>query len=125
MLFRSQEPADAHALLAAVQRTMTTDVGVVRDAARLDLAAATLGDLALIEHHLQQRVPETYEVMNVGHVARALVAAAIVRKESRGSHTRSDFPEQRPEQLGRWVHTGAPGPHFVALPGVPTRGRRR
>jgi aspartate oxidase len=42
------------------------------------------------------------------------VHAAAARCESRGTHTRSDYPDPSPEYLGRFVFAGA-GPDFVPL----------
>ena len=49
----------------------------------------------------------------------ALVTAALAREESRGTHTRVDFPEPSPAFLGRFVTLGtsaAGAPTFVPLP---------
>ena len=40
-----------------------------------------------------------YEATNVVTVARALLAAALARTESRGCHRRLDYPEPRPEWM--------------------------
>jgi succinate dehydrogenase/fumarate reductase flavoprotein subunit len=57
-------------------------------------------------------------------VSRAIVASATERTESRGSHTRRDFPEPDDELLGRFVSFGSTVPVFVPLPSVVARGRR-
>ncbi|NME80795.1 L-aspartate oxidase [Rhodococcus sp. 105337] len=75
-----------------LQRLMTRHASVVRDADGLAAASATLGaapsstciDLPLLED----------AALTV--TARALVAAAERRTESRGCHTRSDHPESHP-----------------------------
>ena len=46
-----------------------------------------------------------YEATNVATVARALLAAATARTESRGCHRRSDHPEPRPEWVTH-LHVG-------------------
>ena len=57
-------------------------------------------------------------------VSRAIVASATKRTESRGSHTRREFPDASDALLGRFVARGGAAPVFVALPGVVARGRR-
>lgn len=91
---------------ADVQRIMTRDAGVVRDAASLDRAARSLAALD---------GPSSPEVSNLVSVGRALVAAATARRESRGTHTRLDYASRSNEQLGRFVFAGGE-PDFVPLP---------
>ncbi len=99
-------PVDPHALLAAVQRVMSSECGVVRDAASLQLAAETLDDLTVPARALPARRTDTYEARNVLDVARVIVTTARAREESRGAHTRRDFPDQSAAQLGRYVVAG-------------------
>jgi L-aspartate oxidase len=90
-----------------LQRTMTRDAGVVRDATSLARAAELLGAMT---------GPDV-EAANLLTVSRALVQAATVREESRGTHTRRDFPRTSPRFLGRLVfHGGDTSPEFVPLP---------
>ncbi len=88
-----------------LQRTMTRDAGVLRDAASLERARAVL---AAVE-------PADEEVANLLTVSATLIDAATARHESRGTHTRLDYPEPDGAYLGRFVFTG-PGPTFVRLP---------
>jgi aspartate oxidase len=88
---------------------MTRDAGVLRDAGSLDRAARDLAALP---------APASPEVRNLVTVSRALVRAAAEREESRGTHTRVDFPERSSRLLGRFVLSGGE-PAFVRLP-VPT-----
>ncbi len=90
---------------AALQRVMTRDAGVLRDASSLRRAREAL---AVME-------PVDREVANLLSVSRALVGAALVREESRGTHTRLDFPESSSEFLGRFVFTDHESPQFVPL----------
>ena len=69
----------------ALQQAMTVAAGVVRDGASL----AGVRPVLLPE---ADRV-DVCELRNLATVAGALVAAATVREESRGCHTRTDFPE--------------------------------
>jgi L-aspartate oxidase len=68
-----------------LQRAMSAGAGVVRDAASLASAEGVVGDLA------SAGVPPG-ELANLLTVARAVVASASLREESRGGHRRSDFP---------------------------------
>jgi L-aspartate oxidase len=84
---------------------MTRDAGVVRTAESLDRATLALASM----------VPTDVEEANLLAVSTALVRSATARRESRGTHTRSDFPESSPEYLGRFVFAGDPEPDFVRL----------
>ena len=117
-----QRVTDPAELRAAVQRVMSTDCGVVRDAAGLSLATETLTDLARLADDLPARNVATYEVVNVLRVSRAIVTAAIARLESRGAHWRGDYPERSDAFLGRFVLRGGAVPMFVALPNVAVGG---
>jgi L-aspartate oxidase len=111
------------AVRGALQRTMSSDCGVVRDAEGLAIASETLGDLARLADDLPARSIASYEVIDLLRVSRAIVAAASERTESRGAHTRREFPDSSDALLGRFVIRGGAVPVFVALPGVVARGR--
>lgn len=64
-----------------VRRIVSASAGVLRDADRLKTA---LAQLAPLRHH------------DAGLVGWLLVEAALLRRESRGGHTRTDFPERAP-----------------------------
>jgi L-aspartate oxidase len=97
---------------------MSTDCGVVRAAPGLMMAAETLADLARLADDLPPGQIATYEVINLVRVSRAIVAAALAREESRGSHTRSDAPGADDRWLGRLVIQGDAAPRFVELPAL-------
>jgi L-aspartate oxidase len=105
----------AEHVISAVQRTMSADCGVVREADGLDHATEALSDLAGRGESLPARRVRTYETLNVLRVSRAIVAAASAREESRGSHTRRDFPTASDAARGRFVVSGAEPPVFVPL----------
>jgi L-aspartate oxidase len=90
-----------------LQRLMTREAGVLRDAASLERAGAQLETMAGAADP---------EVRNLVTVSSALVDAARARTESRGTHTRLDFPESSSEFLGRFVFGGAMQRRFVPLP---------
>jgi len=115
---------DPDELRGALQRVMSTDCGVVRDADGLQLASETLVDLARLADDLPARTIASYEVIDLLRVSRAIVASAAERTESRGSHTRREFPDASDALLGRFVSRGSTAPVFVPLPSVVARGRR-
>jgi aspartate oxidase len=83
---------------------MTRDAGVLREAGSLARAAEALASMRSSDP----------EVVNLLAVARALVGSALAREETRGTHTRLDFPRSDPAWLGRLVLTGA-APVLVPL----------
>jgi L-aspartate oxidase len=78
-----------------LQQTMTAGAGVLRtadslkatDAALTELRAESGGEPGL----------EAWETTNLHTVAAALVAGALARQETRGSHWREDYPERDDE----------------------------
>jgi L-aspartate oxidase len=112
---RVVEPAE---MRASIQRVMSADCGVVRDGAGLGLAAQTLADLHGLAEHLPSRAVATYEVCNVLRVSRAIVTTAIARLESRGAHTRRDYPRTSDKLRGRFVLRTGRVPAFVELEDV-------
>jgi L-aspartate oxidase len=117
-----QHPTEPAALRGSIQRVMSHDCGVTRDANGLKLAADTLADLAALAEDLPPRTPATYEAMNLARVSRAIVANATAREESRGAHTRLDHPDTLDELLGRFVVAGDAEPRFVPLAQTALRG---
>jgi succinate dehydrogenase/fumarate reductase flavoprotein subunit len=61
-------------------------------------------------------------VRNLLCVARAIVATASAREESRGAHTRTDIPYTDDRWLGRLVIHGETPPRFVPLASLAVRG---
>jgi succinate dehydrogenase/fumarate reductase flavoprotein subunit len=114
---------DPDAVRGSLQRVMSSDCGVVRDADGLDLASETLADLARLAADLPARRIASYEVIDLLRVSRAIVASAAERAESRGAHTRREYPEPSDKLLGRFVSRGGAEPVFVRLPGVVAGGR--
>src|SRR5262249_30226728 len=102
-------------LPAATMRDLTTAMtdgaGVLRSAASLEAASKSLGELG--------RRPaddecgggtEQWETTNAHLVASALVAAATLRRETRGCHWREDYPDADESFRGHLVtHLTAEG----------------
>jgi L-aspartate oxidase len=86
-------PLDPKLSRLDLQQALTRDAGVLRDEASLADAAAAVdrawaaSDGDTIAHH---------EVRNLATVGRAMVNAATAREESRGAHSRLDFPDTEP-----------------------------
>jgi len=80
-----------------LQHAMTVGAGVVRD-------AASLAGVGFDAPPGTDRV-DACELRNLATVGQALVVAAAAREESRGCHTRTDFPETSPELARRLVLT--------------------
>ena len=76
-----------------LRETMTRQCGVIRDEQGLRQALATVGAI-----EQETRDPN---LRNMCVAASMVVAAALSRKESRGGHFRSDFPENDPAQAYR------------------------
>jgi L-aspartate oxidase len=75
-----------------LQQLMSTHVGVLRDLKGLDRAERGLAELA--ESLVSTPATENWEATNLLTVAAALVQAARLREETRGSHWREDYPDR-------------------------------
>ena len=92
----------------ALQDTMQSLVGIVRNEAELNQAIEKIGELK--ERAGRVFVPGSREynpgwhtaldLHNLLTVAEAVARAAVLRKESRGAHFREDYP-QKDEEFGR------------------------
>jgi succinate dehydrogenase/fumarate reductase flavoprotein subunit len=104
---RRVEPADDvrpaglldPAVRTEVARTMSADVGVLRDDRSLREAVAR-NLMELRRKDSSEPCTEAWEATNLHLVASALSSAALEREETRGSHWRQDFPERDDE---RWL----------------------
>jgi L-aspartate oxidase len=80
-----------------VQRTMSRHVAVVRDRARLAIAASEVDGVITELAQMENGGRSQWETANLALAARAVISAATLREESRGAHYRSDFPETNHE----------------------------
>jgi L-aspartate oxidase len=85
-----------------LQRAMTKGAGVLRSADSLAETAAVMADIAR-QIDDGDDDPARCEVRNLVEVALGTLAAAGAREESRGAHTRSDFPLSDPQLRTRLV----------------------
>ncbi len=97
------DPAE---LRRRVQSAMTRGAGVLRDAASLAETGQVLDDLAGRVPAMDSD-PAWLEIRNLITLGRAVVAAAANRKESRGAHTRDDFPGSSDDWMLRQVMASA------------------
>ncbi len=95
-------PGDAGTLRDRLQRAMTRGAGVLRSAESLADTALALGPIAAAVELLAPSAVRD-EMRNLTTVATAIVRAATVREESRGCHTRADFPDVGPSWRVRLV----------------------
>ncbi|MGB6600853.1 MAG: L-aspartate oxidase [Candidatus Cybelea sp.] len=72
--------------LSDVRNVMYSNVGLVRDEPGLRAALARIQEL-------EEEFSEAPELRNLLVVGRLIVEAALARRESRGSHYRSDYPQ--------------------------------
>lgn len=89
-----------------VRRTMTEHVGVIRTGEGLAHALATFDAL--------ERRTRDVATLNTLTAARLVAAAAWARRESRGGHWRSDFPETDPTRARRTYLTLADARRLTA-----------
>jgi L-aspartate oxidase len=77
-----------------LQEAMTSDSGVLRDSESLARAAKVAA---------RPTPSRDLELANLALLARAVIAAAEARTESRGAHARTDFPQSDPDLARRFV----------------------
>lgn len=85
-----------------MRRILWEKVGLVRDEKGLTVALADLDALS------EASPAAAGEARNLLGIARLVTAAALARRESRGGHYRSDFPQPDPDWQRRQVLTAAP-----------------
>ena len=95
--------ADIPKLRDSLQRTMTTGAGVVRTADSLAAAAESVEVVVAAMGHRTASVGSV-ELANLVQLADALLVSAQARTESRGAHSRSDFPDTVSAWRTRLVH---------------------
>jgi len=103
-LLAADGPENVRALQRAIRNTMTEHAGVVRDEKGL---RAGLAELTRIEKRMHdvgvhpdiagfQDLAHAFDLKSAALAARATIEAALERRETRGCHNRSDFPDLDP-----------------------------
>ncbi|NED18707.1 FAD-binding protein [Streptomyces sp. SID9913] len=116
-LLSADGPENVRSLQRALRNTMTEHAGVVRDERGL---RAGLAELAGIEKRMEdigvhpdiagfQDLAHAFDLRSAALAARATLEAALERRESRGSHNRSDHPETDPALQVNLVWSPATG----------------
>ncbi|MFG1449320.1 MAG: FAD-binding protein [Thermoplasmataceae archaeon] len=98
---------NAYKLIDELTTTMSDNVGIVRDQEHLEIALKKI--LELKEKYPRVSAPgglkynhgllAALELGNMLIATEAIVRSAIMRPESRGAHTRRDYPKKNPEWL--------------------------
>lgn len=95
-------PGDVERERDRFQRRMFDDAGVLRDDASL---ASVVDDALEVAHGPVVDVPSA-ELRNLGTLGVSVATAARLRTETRGAHTRSDFPDRDTDLEIRFVLGG-------------------
>ncbi|MCX6523796.1 MAG: hypothetical protein NTX58_03375 [Actinobacteria bacterium] len=90
-------------LKRGLQQAMSTDAGVQRSAETLHRAALVITQVMAELAPMDPQEVAVAEVQNLAQIAQTLVAAALARTESRGTHSRLDYPGLDPAQAHRLV----------------------
>lgn len=130
-LLDSDGPENVRALQRALRDTMTARAGVVRDEAGLLAGVSELGE---IEDRMTrmgvhpdiagfQDLAHAFDLKSSILAARATLDAALERRETRGCHNRSDFPERDESLQVNFVWSGPGSVEREEIPSIPTEIR--
>lgn len=89
----------------ALGSEMWRDVGIQRDAEGLESAAKQVEFWDRYVSPREFAAPPGWELQNMLLVSKLMIASALARRESRGTHFRRDFPEPDPAQARHLVVT--------------------
>jgi L-aspartate oxidase len=84
---------DVPDLRNSLQSVLWRHAGIVRTRARLEEAQGDVGAWCRYVLAHEFAAPDGWELQNLLTIARLLVWSALEREESRGVHSRNDFPE--------------------------------
>ncbi|MEU1262139.1 FAD-dependent oxidoreductase [Streptomyces cellulosae] len=126
-LLAADGPENVRALQRAVRNTMTEHAGVVRDEEGLRTG---LAELAAIEKRMEdvgvhpdiagfQDLAHAFDLKAAVPAARATLEAALERRETRGCHNRSDYPDMKEELRVNLVWSPTAGVTRESIPPVP------
>jgi succinate dehydrogenase / fumarate reductase flavoprotein subunit len=107
--FEVEGGENPYAIQSDLQQSMNDLVGIIREGAELERA---LSDIEALKERAKQMVVEGHRQYNPGWhlsidlrnmliVSESIAKAALAREESRGGHTRNDFPKADPEVWGK------------------------
>src|SRR6478735_442748 len=107
--FEEEGGENPYTLHQEMQQTMNDLVGIIRTAAEIERALERLEDLKARAAHLtveghRQFNPGWHlalDLRNMLAVSECVARAALLRQESRGGHTRDDYPTMDPRWRGR------------------------
>ncbi|RSN16166.1 succinate dehydrogenase [Nonomuraea sp. WAC 01424] len=126
-LLADEGPENVRALQRALRDIMTEHAGVVRDA---DGLRKGLAQLAEVEARIDdvgvhpdiagfQDLAHAFDLKSSALAARATIEAALERRETRGCHNRSDYPELDPALQVNLVWSGPGSVRREAIPPIP------
>ncbi|MFF7529417.1 L-aspartate oxidase [Streptomyces bobili] len=126
-LLAADGPENVRALQRAIRNTMTEHAGVVRDEKGLRTG---LAELDAIEERMQnvgvhpdiagfQDLAHAFDLKSAALAARATLEAALERRETRGCHNRSDFPDMDPALRVNLVWSPTTGITRESIPAIP------
>lgn len=126
-LLAADGPENVRALQRAIRNTMTEHAGVVRDEQGL---RAGLAELEAIEKRMQdigvhpgiagfQDLAHAFDLKSAALAARATLEAAPERRETRGCHNRSDYPDLDPALQVNLVWSPSTGVTRESIPAIP------
>lgn len=118
---------NVRALQRAIRDTMTEYAGVVRDEEGLKTG---LRELAVIEERMRnigihpdiagyQDLAHAFDLKSAALAARATLESALERRETRGCHNRSDYPNLDPALTVNLVWSPSTGIVHEAIPEIP------
>ena len=103
----------------AVRSLMLNYMGLVRSRGRLDRAVTRLAEMREWSDHLYRTSKpssDLVELRNISLVGLTMAMSAREREESRGLHTRLDFPETDPVPRESWSRVGEGGVEVTLRP---------
>ncbi|MGB9378783.1 MAG: fumarate reductase/succinate dehydrogenase flavoprotein subunit [Mycobacteriales bacterium] len=102
--FEEEGGENPYTLQSELQDTMNSLVGIIRTADEVEKALKKVGELKTRARHMTVEGNRQYnpgwhlslDIFNMLRVSECIARAAILRQESRGGHTRDDYPETDP-----------------------------
>jgi len=88
---RVKKEIDREKIKLDVQKTMTDNVGIIRNEEGLLYAKSKIDGYYEILKNMQNETMKDYELQNIVLLSKLVIESALEREESRGAHYRSDF----------------------------------